>query len=275
MEKSMLSDSIKMMKSIFSGVMYSGRAAVFTLGLAVILALVLGVAATALAANGEPFVLGRNNVATAVSRLAGAVGVDGSMLLIDNNNVGPRATALDLRVEPGKAPMRVNSDTRVTKLNADLLDGQDSGAFLGANQKAADADKLDGRELSTGRITRNQNPGGVSVFVLLRSGALTFVAVCENSSSGSRATVEVRSAETNSAVSAHSAKLGGVERYPLNPGVSMQIASTGPNNTPVAGVVDHVTYSAVAPNGDTLQGEVFAGVNMQGSTCVFSASGIG
>jgi hypothetical protein len=50
------------------------------------------------------------------------------------------------------------------------------------------------------------------------------------------------------------------------------IASTGLITAATA--VDHATYSAVAPNGDTLQGEVFAGVNVQGSTCVFSASGI-
>jgi len=41
------------------------------------------------------------------------------------------------------------------------------------------------------------------------------------------------------------------------------------------GAVDHAGYSAVAPNGDTLRGEVFAGVNLQGDACVFSASGIG
>jgi len=42
-----------------------------------------------------------------------------------------------------------------------------------------------------------------------------------------------------------------------------------------APTVDHASYSAVAPNADTLQGEVFAGVNVQGNTCVFSASAIG
>ncbi|MGH3087889.1 MAG: hypothetical protein ACRDSJ_11305, partial [Rubrobacteraceae bacterium] len=38
--------------------------------------------------------------------------------------------ALDLRVKQGKAPMKVNSDTQVANLNADELDGKDSGAFL-------------------------------------------------------------------------------------------------------------------------------------------------
>lgn len=111
--------------------------------LAVVVALVLVGAPAALAANGDNFILGRNNVATAITRLAGAVGVNGPMLRIDNNNGGANATALDLRVEPGKAPLRVNSGVKVNNLNADRLDGQDSSAFLGAIDKAADADKLD------------------------------------------------------------------------------------------------------------------------------------
>jgi hypothetical protein len=114
--------------------------------LAVVVALVLVGAPAALAANGEPFVLGQTNVATAISRVAGAVGVDGPMVLIDNNNAGSGATALELRVEPGKAPMKVNSDTRVNNLNADRLDGQDSSAFLGADQKAVDSELLDGQD---------------------------------------------------------------------------------------------------------------------------------
>ena len=39
----------------------------------------------------------------------------------------------------------VNADAgKATNLDADKLDGQDSAAFLGANQKAADSDKVDG-----------------------------------------------------------------------------------------------------------------------------------
>jgi hypothetical protein len=38
--------------------------------------------------------------------------------------------ALDLQVEPDKAPMRVNSDAQVANLDSDKLDGQDSSAFV-------------------------------------------------------------------------------------------------------------------------------------------------
>jgi hypothetical protein len=53
--------------------------------------------------------------------------------------------ALDLQVEPGKAPIKVNSGTKVTNLNADKVDGKDSTAFLPSNGTAVDADKVDGK----------------------------------------------------------------------------------------------------------------------------------
>jgi hypothetical protein len=52
------------------------------------------------------------------------------MLRIDNNNAGASATALDVRVEPGKPPFKVNSATRVANLNADRIDGKDSTALV-------------------------------------------------------------------------------------------------------------------------------------------------
>jgi hypothetical protein len=93
--------------------------------LTVVLALVLGVATAAFAANGNNFVLGvLDNTATAVTRLVG--NVDGSALRVVNNNVDADDTAVDLRVQAGEAPMRVNSSAKVDTLNADLLDGHDS-----------------------------------------------------------------------------------------------------------------------------------------------------
>ena len=52
---------------------------------------------------------------------------------IDNNSTDASATALDLQVEAGKAPMKVNSATQVANLNADKLDGQDASAFMPAS----------------------------------------------------------------------------------------------------------------------------------------------
>jgi hypothetical protein len=118
-----------------SKVMWVGRATVFLVGLAVILALVFGAAATALAGTGvgATFNLGKSNTVNRVSSLVGSHA--GSMLVIDNNGTG---TALDLRVGPSTAtptdnnvtPMRVNSQTKVTNLNADEVDGLDSSTLL-------------------------------------------------------------------------------------------------------------------------------------------------
>jgi hypothetical protein len=98
-----------MFKAIFSKVMWLGKATTFTVGLAVILALTVGFATTVLAANGNPFVLGKSNTATKVSKLI-------------KSGVGP---ALELQVGSG-APLKVNSETKVDKLNADTVDGRDA-----------------------------------------------------------------------------------------------------------------------------------------------------
>jgi hypothetical protein len=152
-----------MVKTIFSGVWRIGRATALILGLAMMLAMVLGLASVAFGADGDAWRLGRANVATAITTLAGPLGVNGPIVRLVNNNTGTNDTALELRVQTGEAPMRVNSSTRVDNFNADQLDGQDSTAFLGESEKAADADKLDNQD-SGDFVTRGQFsnvPGGV------------------------------------------------------------------------------------------------------------------
>jgi hypothetical protein len=119
-----------MLRSTVSKVMWVGRATVLLVGLAVILAAVLGVATAALAGTGvgAAFNLGRLNTVNQISRLVGKT--DAPMLRVDNNATGTSATALDLQVEPGHAPMKVNSSTQVAGLNADKLDGVDSAALI-------------------------------------------------------------------------------------------------------------------------------------------------
>lgn len=117
-----------MIKSTASKVMWVGRATVFLVGLAVILALVLGVATSALGANGQSFLLGRSNLATAITKLTG--NVNGSAMQVTNSNAGADDTALSLNVQAGEAPMKVNSSTRVANLNADNLDGLDSANLM-------------------------------------------------------------------------------------------------------------------------------------------------
>jgi hypothetical protein len=121
-----------MAKTIFSGAWRIGRATAMALGVAVMLALVAGVASTAFGATGDAWRLGRANVATAITTLGGTLGVDGPMLRLVNNNADANDTVLDLQVRPEEAPMRVNSTTKVDNLNADQLDGQDSSTFMPA-----------------------------------------------------------------------------------------------------------------------------------------------
>ena len=98
-----------MVRSVVSKVMWLGRATVFMVGLAVIVGLVLGLASMALGADGDFFKIGRVNEAASISTL-------------DKSGVGP---ALNLRVDSGP-PLRVDSETKVAKLNADTVDGRDA-----------------------------------------------------------------------------------------------------------------------------------------------------
>jgi hypothetical protein len=115
--------------------------------LAVVAALTLATASVAVAGSGVGgvFNLGQTNTVNAITKLVGSV--TGASLVVDNNSTGTGATALDLQVEPGKTPMKVNSTTKVANLNADRLDGKDSTQFAnGVGGKATDADKLDGKD---------------------------------------------------------------------------------------------------------------------------------
>ncbi len=98
-----------MLRSAASKVLWVGRATVFLVGLAVILALVFGVASTAFGHGGYAglFHLGHNNNASNPSTLT-------------KSGAGP---ALSLRVGSG-APLAVNSGVKVANLNADKVDGQ-------------------------------------------------------------------------------------------------------------------------------------------------------
>ena len=104
-----------MLRSALSKVAWVGRTASMVFGLALVMALVFGVASMDFGANGDFFKIVRNNVGTAISTL-------------NKSGAGP---ALSLKIDSGP-PLAVNSETRVDKLNADQLDGKDS-AGIGVN----------------------------------------------------------------------------------------------------------------------------------------------
>jgi hypothetical protein len=112
-----------------SGATKLGTATVFAVGLAVVVVVLFGVAAAALAAvPGDPFRLGRVNSIDRLSTLVGTTA--NAMLRVDNNGSGP---ALSLQAGAGNPPVVVNAAAgKATNLDADRLDGQDSSAFLPA-----------------------------------------------------------------------------------------------------------------------------------------------
>lgn len=91
------------------------------------------------AAVGDNLLLGKANTADSVTILSGPANAN---LRITNTQAG--SPALDLRVEAGSPPLKVNSTARVANLNADRLDGKHASAFLLAGGTAADANLLDG-----------------------------------------------------------------------------------------------------------------------------------
>lgn len=89
---------------------------------------IIAVPTAASAANGGSWLLGRTNYESATTT-------------VSNSAASP---ALSLLTPSGVAPFKVNRATKVTNLNADLLDGVSSGSFLRTTGKAADANLLDG-----------------------------------------------------------------------------------------------------------------------------------
>ncbi|MDQ3928108.1 MAG: hypothetical protein M3328_03060 [Chloroflexota bacterium] len=98
------------------------------LGVGVMLAVVLGVATTALGETGGNFILGKANSAITPSKLVASIARPTLQLV--NKSTETAATALNLSVASGKAPLKVNASAgTATNLSADKLDGKDSSEF--------------------------------------------------------------------------------------------------------------------------------------------------
>lgn len=136
-------------KKVLSRTLWLGRGTATVMGLAglaMLLALTVGLASTALAGTGvgARFDLGTINAVDALTRLTGTT--NNALLRIQNDSKGPNATALDLQVDPKKPPMKVSSFTKVERLNADLLDGRSADQFVTLGGKSFDSDNLDGKD---------------------------------------------------------------------------------------------------------------------------------
>lgn len=135
-----------MIRSAAGKIAWMARATTVVVGLAIMLALVAGVASAAFGANGGNFILGVLNKATDKTQLNGNVS-GGPALQVNNNSSTGGSRALQLGVAQNRPPLVVNANAgKAVNLNADKLDGQEGSAFLGANQKAADSELLDGKD---------------------------------------------------------------------------------------------------------------------------------
>jgi hypothetical protein len=135
-----------MFRSMASKVAWVGRTASMVFGLALVLALILGVGTMAAAAvPGDPFKLGQSNRVDELTVLASTLA--GPVLRVDNDGSGP---ALDLRVGDPRtdpfdktvAPMKVDSQAKVDDLNADRLDGK-TASKIGVNSLRVGRDQSD------------------------------------------------------------------------------------------------------------------------------------
>ena len=98
-----------------------------------LMALFIALGGAGYSATGGNFILGRSNSASSQTALVAPF--NGPSVTIQNNATFVAATALRLLVAPERAPLIVNSRTKVTNLNADLLDGLNSTAFARSAQE--------------------------------------------------------------------------------------------------------------------------------------------
>ena len=135
------------MKKIARGTTRIARLTTTVVGLAMMLALMFGVATTALAGTGvgATFNLGKLNTVNRMSTLVGSVA--NPMLRVDNNGSGP---ALNLEVQSGRAPLTVSPGAGVaTGLRAEDAATADVAGHAQSAGMASDADKLDGKDSSS------------------------------------------------------------------------------------------------------------------------------
>ncbi len=154
-----------MVRSALSKVAWVGRTASMVFGLALVMALVVGVATTAIGATGGNFILGKANGATSVSKLTASVA--GPALTLVNNSTAAAATALNISVASGKPPLKVNGAAgTATNLSADKLDGRNSSEFVQTSEAMSAVVDSNGNLLRGEGATLATKDGTGSYFVV-------------------------------------------------------------------------------------------------------------
>ena len=166
-----------MMRSAAAKVAWLGRTASMVFGLALVMALVLGVGGAVLAAvPGDPFKLGRVNViSNATTALRGTAPNGGALLSLQRSSgIGPvlevEATnqgiarrGIDITVPAGQSPISANTDAGKSNLNVNLLDGKDSTAFLPGKTYVEFGDLLTFSNRQVRTVRESCDPGDVAL----------------------------------------------------------------------------------------------------------------
>lgn len=115
-----------------------------------LLALFVSMGGVGYSATGGNFILGQSNDAANPTALSAPI--DGPGLVVSNLSTGANSTALTLNTAAGHAPLKVQRTTKVTNLNADLLDDVNASALL---QKGV----VQSVNVSSGAVVNVKNPG--------------------------------------------------------------------------------------------------------------------
>lgn len=144
----------KMLKGVFLWAWGRGRV---TNLLTVVVALTLATFTPALAANGQPLIMGiTSNSASAVTRLT--ANIANPTLQLWNTSTSAGATPLSLVTSSSRPPMAVNSSTKVANLNADKVDGKDSATFMAnSTYRLGQGQERQGQQLGDGSKVLSQS----------------------------------------------------------------------------------------------------------------------
>ena len=246
-----------MIGSALRKLLWMARATSTVVGLAIMLALVVGVATAGLGATGGNFILGKANSAGAVSKLTASIANPALQLV--NQSTASGATALGLNVASGKPPLRVNAAAgKATNLNADKLDGVDAVQLAGTGDSAY---RGGSSVCGPGGVFTDTLPVSVGKQSLLFATARAGVQANGNANSSILMNVDLRNAEntttlastgfTSQAFSANSTDV----RDLVSEGVLKSGIST-PSEAPfvLQRGVDYVLRMTVSLNGGTCTG---------------------
>ncbi len=207
------------------------------------------------------FNLGRTSTVNATSTLTGST--SGRMLQVTNTSTGTGATGIGIKVASGKAPLAVNSTTKVANLNADLLDGMDSTKFL----PASTVRRLDPVTLSPCDCT--------DLTELITIGQLTFGGSCVKNSSQLMHLEIVSSVDHSAYADLTQTGAGGTfGNGNMAAGQRNLLANVSTQSIP-SKIFTPVTGEALSADGHQVSYDLYMGQNLglvSDGTCVFGGS---